>query len=182
MNIVDTGNLLLRTLGLSSLGPQGEKLGWSISVVDAVPDEDSDLPGACCYKNSTIYLKREALNGGEFQGKPFSALELITHEISHIVPGNKHDENFDAELLRVRSVLSDHISKLEPEDFKTRGHAAISKMLSGWTADQYRDAIWTPISGLKLSQLVRDAIASGALKESDIPGGRITPNCPKRSE
>jgi len=50
------------------------------------------------------------------------------------------------------------------------------------TSEQYAAIIWEPNTGLELSQLVRDAIASGEITEKDIPGGRITPPCPKRAE
>jgi len=72
-------------------------VGWKIEVVDDSPVLSKDSPGCAHFRNSTIYLRRSALNGGEHRGTPFSGPELVQHEVAHAVTGSPdHDKIFDA--------------------------------------------------------------------------------------
>src|ERR1039458_7400754 len=157
METVDLGHRLLRKLGLSSTGPQGEPLsGWSISVVDDSPELEGDCPGCCCFRNQTIYLRRSALNGGEQRGVQYGGEELVQHEIAHCLATSEHDALFDAALRTVElashviryspasvelaadggnaedpeQTLRERLQALPPENFKVLTHASLRKVLS----------------------------------------------------
>ncbi len=189
-NVVDLFNRLLNKLGILGDGPQGEKLGWSIKVVDDSEEIAEGVPGCCSFKTKTIYMRLSALNGGLCRGIAYTPTEVVCHEIAHILRGGpEHDSVFDSHMELVELLaadidkeLRDGITDLEPEKFTALAHASIKKVVTAWTAEQYSAAVWNPKSGLVLHQLVSDAIHAGALQESDLPGHRITPPCPKRAE
>ena len=180
MDAISFGNRLLRKLGLQFCGPQGEIVGWKIEVVDDSPVLSKDSPGCARFRNSTIYLRRSALNGGEHRGTPFSGPELVQHEVAHAVTGSPdHDKIFDAALLTVElvshairsspafaeeQVLLDAIGKMTPEDFKT---LIVQKM----TPEQFWTAVWSRDTGLLFKRL----LAAAGITDADVPGGRLCP-------
>jgi len=164
------GNRLLRKLGLQFRGPQGERVGWKIEVVDDSPELSKDSPGCACFRNSTIYLRRSAINGGEYRGKHFSGPELVQHEVAHALTGSpEHDKIFDEALLTVEAedpeqVLRDAIGDMTAADFKTR---IVQKM----TPEQFHAAVWARGTGLIFKHL----LAAAGLTDADVPGGRLCP-------
>jgi hypothetical protein len=60
--------------------------------------------------------------------------------------------------------------------------AELKHVLGEMNSVSYADAIWASHTGLVLHQAVYDAVYAGALKESEVPGQRITPPCPKKTE
>ena len=186
MDAISFGNRLLRKLGLRFCGPQGERVGWEIEVVGDSPELAKDSPGCACFRNSTIYLRRSALNGGEYRGKHFYGPELVQHEVAHAVTGSPdHDKIFDAALSKVESVshsisyspasvedpeqvLRDAIGKMTATGFKT---LVVQKM----TPEQFHAAVWSRSTGLIFKKLL---VAAG-LTDADVPGGRLTPKWSK---
>jgi len=173
MDAISFGNRLLRKLGLRFSGPQGEVVGWEVEDVDDSPELSKDSPGCACFRNSTIYLRRSALNGGEYRGKPFSGTELVEHEVAHALTGSPdHDKIFDEALSKVESVaqedpeqvLRDAIGDMTATAFKT---LVVQKM----TPEQFHAAVWSRSTGLIFKKLL---VAAG-LTDADVPGGRLTP-------
>jgi hypothetical protein len=204
METVDLGHRLLRKLGLSSTGPQGEPLsGWSISVVDDSPELEKDSPGCCCFRNQTIYLRRSALNGGEQRGVQYGGEELAVHEVAHVLTGSPdHDATFDAAFRVVeladhmvqryspmevenasedggavsdpQQMLREQISAMPPENFKVLTHGALKRIVQKMTPEQYSEIVWSK-SGLHFRALLDAA----GITDGDVPGGRLTPPRPK---
>ena len=182
MDAISFGNRLLRKLGLRFCGPQGERVGWEIEVVGDSPELAKDSPGCACFRNSTIYLRRSALNGGEYRGKHFYGPELVQHEVAHALTGlPDHDKIFDAALSKVESVshsisyspasvedpeqvLRDAIGKMTATGFKT---LVVQKM----TPEQFWTAVWSRDTGLLFKRL----LAAAGITDADVPGGRLCP-------
>jgi hypothetical protein len=180
MDAISFGNRLLRKLGLQFCGPQGEIVGWKIEVVDDSPVLSKDSPGCARFRNSTIYLRRSALNGGEHRGTPFSGPELVQHEVAHAVTGSPdHDKIFDAALLTVElvshairyspafaeeQVLLDAIGKMTATGFKT---LVVQKM----SPEQFAAAVWSRSTG----PIFKKLLVAAHLTDADVPGGCLFP-------